>query len=45
METVVRAVGLKSLGIFRCAGVKVGSGTDLLGPGHRMQSDEFRCST
>ncbi|APA90036.1 amidohydrolase family protein (plasmid) [Paraburkholderia sprentiae WSM5005] len=38
---IVRESGLKSLEIFRRAGVKMGFGTDLLGPGHRMQSDEF----
>ena len=38
---LVREAGLKSLEIFKRAGVKMGFGTDLLGPGHRMQSDEF----
>jgi len=38
---IVREAGLKSLEIFRNAGVKMGFGSDLLGPGHRMQSDEF----
>jgi imidazolonepropionase-like amidohydrolase len=38
----VRASGLKSLELFRKAGVKMGFGTDLLGPSHRLQSDEFR---
>jgi imidazolonepropionase-like amidohydrolase len=38
---IVREAGLKSLEIFKRAGVKMGFGTDLLGPSHRMQSDEF----
>lgn len=38
----VRASGLKSLEIFKQSGVKMGFGTDLLGPSHRLQSDEFR---
>jgi imidazolonepropionase-like amidohydrolase len=38
---IVREAGLKSLEIFKRAGVKMGFGSDLLGPGHRMQSDEF----
>jgi imidazolonepropionase-like amidohydrolase len=38
---IVREGGLKSLEIFKRAGVKMGFGSDLLGPGHRMQSDEF----
>ncbi|MEX3846041.1 amidohydrolase family protein [Paraburkholderia sp. BR10882] len=38
---IVREAGLQSLEIFKRAGVKMGFGTDLLGPSHRMQSDEF----
>lgn len=38
----VRTAGLKSLEIFKRAGVKMGFGTDLLGPSQRLQSDEFR---
>ena len=38
----VRDAGLRSLGIFREAGVKMGFGSDLLGPSQRLQSDEFR---
>jgi imidazolonepropionase-like amidohydrolase len=38
---IVREAGLKSLEIFKRAGVKMGFGSDLLGPSHRMQSDEF----
>ena len=38
----VRDAGLRSLEIFRNAGVKVGFGTDLLGESHRLQSEEFR---
>ena len=38
----VRTAGLESLEIFRRAGVKMGFGTDLLGPSQRLQSDEFR---
>jgi imidazolonepropionase-like amidohydrolase len=41
----VRADGLKSLTIFKKAGVKMGFGTDLLGESHRLQSDEFRLRT
>jgi len=37
----VREAGLQSLEILRRAGVKIGSGTDLLGPMHRYQSREF----
>ena len=33
--------GLKAVEITRDAGVKVGHGSDLLGPCHRYQSDEF----
>jgi len=40
LETV-RAAGLQSLEIFKRAGVKMGFGSDLLGPSHRLQSDEF----
>jgi imidazolonepropionase-like amidohydrolase len=38
---IVREAGLQSLEIFKRAGVKMGFGSDLLGPSHRMQSDEF----
>lgn len=38
----VRTAGLESLQIFKRAGVKMGFGTDLLGPSQRLQSDEFR---
>jgi imidazolonepropionase-like amidohydrolase len=38
----VRDAGLRSLGIYREAGVKMGFGTDLLGPSQRLQSEEFR---
>jgi imidazolonepropionase-like amidohydrolase len=38
----VHDAGLSSLGIFREAGVKMGFGTDLLGPSQRLQSEEFR---
>lgn len=34
--------GLDSLGLARRAGVKIGFGTDLLGPLHGFQNDEFR---
>jgi imidazolonepropionase-like amidohydrolase len=37
----VRETGLGSLEILRRAGVKIGYGTDLLGPMHRYQSREF----
>jgi hypothetical protein len=37
----VREAGLRSLEILRKAGVKIGFGTDLLGPMHRYQSREF----
>jgi imidazolonepropionase-like amidohydrolase len=37
----VREAGLNSLEILRSAGVKIGFGTDLLGPMHRHQSREF----
>jgi imidazolonepropionase-like amidohydrolase len=37
----VREAGLRSLEILRQAGVKIGYGTDLLGPMHRHQSREF----
>jgi imidazolonepropionase-like amidohydrolase len=37
----VREAGLRSLGILQSAGVKIGYGTDLLGPMHRYQSREF----
>ena len=40
IETV-RVAGLQSLEIFKRAGVKMGFGSDLLGPSHRLQSDEF----
>jgi imidazolonepropionase-like amidohydrolase len=38
----VRTAGLHSLEIYRRAGVKMGYGSDLLGPSQRLQSDEFR---
>lgn len=41
IETV-RSAGLRSLEIYRRAGVKMGYGSDLLGPSQRLQSDEFR---
>jgi imidazolonepropionase-like amidohydrolase len=37
----VREAGLNSLGILQTAGVRIGYGTDLLGPMHRYQSREF----
>ncbi|MFL5265947.1 MAG: amidohydrolase family protein [Stellaceae bacterium] len=37
----VREAGLQSLQILQKAGVKIGFGTDLLGPMHRYQSHEF----
>src|SRR5690606_10960092 len=41
IETV-RAAGLASLELYKRAGVKMGFGSDLLGPSQRLQSDEFR---
>lgn len=38
----VREAGLRSLEIYRAAGVKMGFGSDLLGESQRLQSDEFR---
>jgi len=38
----VRDAGLRSLRIFQQAGVKMGFGSDLLGPSQRLQSEEFR---
>jgi len=38
----VREAGLSSLEIYRAAGVKMGFGSDLLGPSQRLQSEEFR---
>ncbi len=38
----VREAGLRSLEIYREAGVKMGFGSDLLGPSQRLQSNEFR---
>ena len=38
----VRNAGLGALEILQRAGVRMGFGTDLLGPSHRLQSDEFR---
>lgn len=38
----VRTAGLRSLEIYKKAGVKMGYGSDLLGPSQRLQSDEFR---
>jgi imidazolonepropionase-like amidohydrolase len=37
----VREAGLNSLEILQAAGIKIGFGTDLLGPMHRHQSREF----
>jgi imidazolonepropionase-like amidohydrolase len=37
----VREAGLNSLEILQTAGVRIGYGTDLLGPMHRYQSREF----
>ncbi len=37
----VRAAGLRSLAIFKAAGVKMAFGTDLLGASHPLQSEEF----
>ncbi len=37
----VREAGLRSVEILQAAGVKIGFGTDLLGPMHRHQSREF----
>ena len=37
----VREAGLGSLEVLQRAGVKIGYGTDLLGPMHRYQSREF----
>ncbi|MBV8119805.1 MAG: amidohydrolase family protein [Alphaproteobacteria bacterium] len=37
----VREAGLNSLEILQAAGVRIGYGTDLLGPMHRYQSREF----
>ncbi|WP_092008262.1 amidohydrolase family protein [Polaromonas sp. OV174] len=37
----VRSAGLRSLEVYKRAGVKMGFGSDLLGEGHRLQSDEF----
>ena len=39
---LVRSAGLHALQTCRRAGVRMGFGTDLLGPSHRMQSEEFR---
>ncbi len=41
IETV-RKAGLHSLEIYKRCGVKMGYGSDLLGPSQRLQSDEFR---
>lgn len=38
----VRTAGLHSLEIYKKAGVKIGYGSDLLGPSQRLQSEEFR---
>lgn len=38
----VREAGLRSLEIFKTAGVKMGFGSDLLGESQRLQSNEFR---
>ena len=37
----VRTEGLKSLEVLQSAGVRIGFGTDLLGPMHRYQAREF----
>ena len=37
----VRAAGLKSLALFKAAGVKMALGTDLLGGAHGLQSEEL----
>jgi imidazolonepropionase-like amidohydrolase len=37
----VREAGLRSLEVLQAAGVRIGFGTDLLGPMHRHQSREF----
>ena len=37
----VREAGLHSLQLLQSAGVPMGFGTDLLGPSHRLQSNEF----
>ncbi|HVL71565.1 MAG TPA: amidohydrolase family protein, partial [Beijerinckiaceae bacterium] len=37
----VRLAGLESLGILKAAGVPMAYGSDLLGPMHRRQSEEF----
>ncbi|MFC0594000.1 amidohydrolase family protein [Ottowia pentelensis] len=37
----VRAAGLRSLEIFKAAGVKLAFGTDLLGASHALQSEEL----
>ncbi|HEY2256483.1 MAG TPA: amidohydrolase family protein, partial [Variovorax sp.] len=39
---LVREAGLRSLEIFKAAGVKMGFGSDLLGESQRLQSNEFR---
>lgn len=41
----VRDAGLRSLEIYRDAGVAMGFGSDLLGPSQRLQSDELRIRT
>lgn len=38
----VASKGVEAIGLCRDAGVKLGFGTDLLGPMHRHQRDEFR---
>jgi imidazolonepropionase-like amidohydrolase len=38
----VREAGLRSLEIFKTAGVKIGFGSDLRGESQRLQSNEFR---
>jgi hypothetical protein len=37
----VRKFGLHSLKLLQAGGVRMGFGTDLLGPSHRLRSDEF----
>lgn len=41
----VKDAGLGSLEIFKRNGVRMGFGTDLLGPSQRLQSEEFRIRT
>ena len=41
----MRKAGLHSLELLKAAGVRMGFGTDLLGPSHRLQSNEFLIRT